>query len=774
MQAGIVKRQLWLFVLLFFYGAVHAANVITDIRVDGLERVSKGAVYSNFPLDVGDSFDALSPERVPELVRSLYKSGLFDDIAIGQESTVLVIKVKERPAIADISFEGNKDIETDKLVEALKQAGIAKGQVFNRSVLQEMDRELEQQYFARGKYNVKVDTDVEPLENNRVDIKIMISEGVVTRIKRVNIIGNKDYSDDELMDDFNSGVPAWWAFLSSKDEYSKPKLAGDLEILRSHYLDRGYLNFNIDSTQVTITPDKKDIYVAINIAEGEKYKVSDVQLSGGLILPEKTLMKKVTFETGDIFSRAEISRSSNALKELLGSEGYAFADVNVIPEINEETHEVALNLRVVPGKRVYVRRINFFGNSKTRDEVLRREMRQMEGGWYSSPKVKRSKVRIQRLAFVESVNVERKRVPGRDDQVDLDITVSERFAGSFSANLGLSQTSGLVYGFSLNQDNAFGSGKRVGIQLTRNNASDIYSLSYTNPYYTIDGVSRGFNAFYRTTDAAENNVSSYLADRWGLGVNYGIPLTEFDYIRFNLSHENTKIKTTSATPAEINGVASDDNGIDGFLTLNGDDYGLNLLSSTYTHDTRDRTIFPNAGNYQRLRLEATAPGSDLDYYKVSYKNAYYYPLNDRLTFSLAGDVAYGDAYKKTSDLPFFEKFYAGGIRSVRGYKTNTLGPLTSTDRAFGGNFRVLANAQFLFPAPFAVENRSIRMGTFVDAGNVFARYDDFDSTKLRLSYGLSFEWLAPIGPLTFSLAKAFNEEKDDELQDFQFSIGGAF
>lgn len=773
MHVAITTRQLLLCAILFLCGSASAADVISDIRIEGLERVSKGAVYSNFPLDVGDSFDALSPERVPELIRGLYKSGLFDDISIGQDGSVLVLKVKERPAIAEITFEGNKDIETEKLVEALKQAGIAKGKVFNQSVLQEMDRELEQQYFARGKYNVKVDTEVEPLENNRVDINIMISEGVVTKIKRVNIIGNSDYSDSELMDEFNSGVPAWWAFLSSKDEYSKPKLAGDLEILRSHYLDRGYLDFNIDSTQVTITPDKKDIYVAINIAEGEKFKVSDVRLSGDLILPEETLMEEITFIEGDTFSRAETSRSSNAVKELLGSEGYAFAEVNVIPEIDEDQHEVALNLRVVPGKRVYVRRINFFGNTKTRDEVLRREMRQMEGGWYSSPKVKRSRVRIQRLAFVESVNIERRRVPGRDDRIDLDITISERFAGSFSANLGLSQTSGLVYGFSLNQDNAFGSGKRIGVQLTRNDASDVYSLSYTDPYYTIDGVSRGFNAFYRTTDAAVNNVSSYLADRWGVGMNFGIPLTEFDFIRFNLSHENTEIKTTANTPAEIDGVAATD-GIDGFLTLNGDQYGLNLLSSTYTHDTRDRTIFPNAGNLQRLRAEATLPGSDLDYYKVSYKNAYYYPLSDRLTFSLSGDVAYGDAYQDTSDLPFFEKYYAGGIRSVRGYKANTLGPRTSEDTAFGGNFRVLANAQFLFPAPFAPENRSVRMGAFMDAGNVFARYDDFDSDKLRLSYGISFEWLAPIGPLTFSLAKAINEEKEDDLQDFQFSIGAAF
>jgi len=743
--------------------------VIKDIQVQGLERISSGAVFSQMPVDIGDQFDTTQSS---ELIRSLYKSGFFDDIALGREGDVLIVKVKERPAIADITFEGNKDIPTDKLKEALKEADIAKGRVFDRSVLEDLERELRQQYFSRGKYNLKIDTEVKELEDNRVDIDINISEGVVTKIKRVNLIGNHQFSDEKLMGDFGSGIPSWWALLSSKDEYSKQKLAGDLEILRSFYLDRGYVNFNIDSTQVTITPDKKDIYVTINITEGEKFTVSDVKLSGDLIFSEDEVREELTLEQGETFSRAKIASSVKALKDKLGSKGYAFSEVDVIPKLSQEDNTAALNFEIKPGKRVYVRRINFSGNSKTRDEVLRREMRQMEGGWYSTPKVDRSRVRIQRLPFVESVNLERKRVPGRDDLVDLDVTVNERFAGSFSANVGFSEAQGFVYGLSLNQENAFGSGQRLALELNNSKANNVYSVTFTDPYYTVDGVSRGFTAFYRTTDAEEANVSSYLSDRWGVGMNYGIPLTEYDFIRFNMNYEKTKIEKTDETPIEISQ----------FLNENGDEYDLFLLSSTYSHDTRDRTIFPNEGNLQRLKLEATVPGSDLDYYKASYRSLWFWPMNDTYTFSTMADIAYGDGYGGTTELPFFEKYYAGGIRSVRGYDSNSLGPgshrddegETLTGDPLGGNFRVLANAQLYFPAPFAKDNKSARMSLFFDAGNVFAEADDFEASDLRTSAGVSFEWLTPVGPLVFSLADALNEEPGDDTQSFQFSIGGVF
>lgn len=735
--------------------------IVKDIEVRGLERISAGTVFTYLPIDVGDEFDL---ERAPELLRGLYKSGFFSDIDLGVEGDVLVIKVKERPAIASINFEGNKAIETEQLNEALKGSDISKGRVFDRSVLERLEHELRQQYFARGKYNVKIDTEVEEKENNRVAIDIKISEGVVAKIKKVNVVGNKAFDEDDLMDDFASGKPAWWAFLSSRDEYAKPKLSADLETLSAYYLDKGYLNFNVDSTQVSITPDKKDIYITINIDEGDQYTIEAINLRGDLIFPEKELLALITTTPGEIFSRAKLTDSITALKDKLGEKGYAFADINVIPDIKKDEKKVTLNFVIKPGNRAYVRRIVFHGNTKTRDEVFRREMRQLEGGWYSTPKVKRSKIRIQRLAFVESVDIKTKPVPGMADQVDLDIELTERLAGSFTATAGFSQDQGFLFSLSVNEDNFFGTGKRVGLNFNNSRVNTVYSISYTNPYYTVDGVSRGFSAFFRQTDAGEDNTSDYTADRYGVSMNYGIPLTEFDRLRLNLGFENTAIETNENTPDEI---------LD-FIDQNGDEYDEFLINASYTHDTRNRTVFAESGNLQNLSLEAAIPGSDLEYWKVNYRNTLLLPLTKKLTLSMRGDVAWGDQYGDTSTLPFFEKYFAGGIRTVRGYENNSLGPLSSKGDAFGGNFRVLANAELLFPPPFATENKSIRFGAFVDAGNVFADVDDFEASGLRLSAGLSMIWLSPVGPLTFSIAEALNDEEGDELQQFQFNIGASF
>ncbi len=754
----------WMVVAAFFATPLYAEDgfVIRDIEVLGLERVSQGAVLANLPVDVGDR---LEPGQERVLLHALYKSGLFDDVKIGRDGDKLVVQVRERPAIAEISIEGNKDIETDQLKKALREAGIDKGRVFNRSVLEDLERELRQQYYMHGKYNLKIDTEVKPLEGNRVDIAIKISEGVVSKIRRVNIIGNRHYTDEELLKGFHSGVPATWALFSSKDKYSKQKLAADLETLRAFYLDRGYLNFQINSTQVTMTPDKKDIYLNINISEGDKYTIKEAHLAGEMVIDEAELRKLIQFQPGETFSRAKVTQSIRDIKNKLGEKGYAFADIEVAPKIDETENTVVLNLVIKPGKRVYVRRVNFFGNAKTRDEVFRREMRQLEGAWFSTPAVQRSKVRIQRLPFVETVNVERKRVPGSDELIDLDFTVTERLAGSFSAGAGYSQNQGLLINLAFNQDNFFGTGKKLGINFNNSSSNTVYSISYTNPYYTIDGISRGFTAFYRTTDAAEADVSDYVADRYGLSVNYGIPLTEYDGFRLSLGYENIDITTNpTSSPSEI---------LD-FVAANGSRYDQFTSNASFTHDTRDRTVFATKGNYQRIRLEASIPGSDLDYYKLSYRNTQLWKLSQRFSLSGMFDVAYGDAYNQTSDLPFFEKYYAGGISSVRGYRTNSLGPLSSTNDPFGGNFRTLARGELFFPAPFALDNPSVRMGAFVDAGNVFEDPDHFDQDELRSSAGLSFEWLSPIGPLTFSYAKALNAKDGDDRQAFQFYIGGTF
>ncbi|MBK1673102.1 outer membrane protein assembly factor BamA [Ectothiorhodospira shaposhnikovii] len=735
--------------------------VIQDIEVEGLQRIAAGTVFTYLPVAVGDAFD---DGQAPEIIRALFRTGFFSDISLRRRDDVLVVVVEERPAINEIRISGNRDIKTDQLMDALRQVGMARGRVFNRTVLERMENELLQQYFARGKYNVQVDVEVEPLPRNRVDVVIEIAEGQVARIQQVRVVGNEAYSEPDLIRRFDSGIPRWYALFSRRDHYSKQRLAGDLEKLRTRYLDSGFINFNVDSTQVTLTPDRKDIYVTINIDEGEQYRVSEVSLAGNLIVDEQELRDLLAISPGDIFSRSRITETSNRITRRLGDEGYAFANVNPIPQLDETDQTVSLTFFVDPGQRVYVRRINFTGNSRTRDEVFRREMRQMEGGWYSASNVDRSRVRLQRLSYVEDVNVETRRVAGTDDQVDLDITVSERMSGSFMIGAGYSQSQGVLFNTSLSQENFFGTGNRVSLALNNSRVSTLYSLSFTNPYHTLDGVSRGFNIFYRETDAYRADISRYSSNRLGANVTYGIPLTEYNTFRITPGYERVEILTSDNTPDEIFQ----------YLEDNGERYDLYTLNTSFIHDTRNRTVFAEKGNLQRISLEASLPGSDLEYYKVDYRNQLFVPVRPGLTFALSGEVAYGDAYGDSSDLPFFEKFFAGGTRSVRGYRDLSLGPRDSRDDPFGGNFRVLGSAELIFPPPFMDEAPNVRMSLFLDAGQVFASYDDFETGEIRASIGAGMTWLSPVGALTFSLAQALNDKPEDRLQSFQFSIGASF
>lgn len=738
------------------------AFIVEDIEVEGLERIAPGTVFTYLPLKVGDSFDE---RQSADIVRALYKTGFFEDVELRRRDDVLIVLVEERPAIADIRFSGNKDIPKDQLEEALRQVGITKGRVFNRSVLERLERELRQQYFSRGKYNVEIDVTVEELARNRVDIDIEISEGKVAKIRKVTIVGNEDYDEDDLLGDFDSGLPSWWAIFSSRDEYSKQKLAGDLERLRSTYLDEGYARFDIDSTQVTITPDKRDIYITVNLEEGEQYRVRSVKLAGNPLLPEDELMELVSIEAGDIFARAEVTDSITRITDRLGDEGYAFANVNAIPELDDETKEVDLTLFVDPGRRVYVRRINFHGNYKTRDEVLRRELRQMEAGWYATSQVNRSKVRLQRLPYIEDVSVQTRRVPGTDDQVDLDVTVVERLAGSFTIGAGYSQSEGLLFNIAVTEDNFMGSGKRVSVNANTSSVNTIYSLSYTNPYYTIDGVSRGFSVFYRETDAEEADVTRFFANRWGGNINWGVPLTEYDFLRFSLGYEDTEIVLATGAAQELQD----------FVAAYGDEYGAYKLEATFSHDTRNRTVFADRGNLQRITTEVAGPGSDLEWYKVGYSFQQYFPVwKDVVSLSFETKVDYAMEYGDTDEMPFFEHYFAGGSRSVRGYKDNSLGPLDSVGDPYGGQFRTLGSMELLFPVPFAPESRSMRMSVFSDIGQVYEDYDTFDANELRGSFGLGFTWLSPVGPLTFSVAEAFNDQPEDDLEFFQFNLGAAF
>jgi outer membrane protein insertion porin family len=739
-----------------------ATFTIEDIELEGLQRIAPGTVFTNLPVQVGDVFD---DARSAEVVRALFRTGFFSDVSLRRRDNVLVVVVEERPAINEINISGNRDIKDDELMEALRQVGMARGRVFNRTVLERMENELRQQYFARGKYNVRIDVEVEELPRNRVDVNIDIAEGQVAKIRRIALVGNETFEDREVLRRFDSGIPRWYAFFSRKDHYSRQKLSGDLEKLRSKYLDSGFVNFSIDSTQVTLTPDRKDIYITVNVDEGDQYTLSDVRLGGNLIVDEEELMELVEIAPGDVFSRARITEAAERITQRLGDEGYAFANVNPIPEMDDENRQVALTLFVDPGQRVYVRRISFTGNARTKDEVFRREMRQMEGGWYNASNVDRSRVRLQRLSYVESVNIETRRVPGQEDQVDLDITVKERLSGSFTVGVGFAQSEGLLFNLGLSQENFFGTGNRLSLNFSNSRVNTIYSVSYVNPYYTMDGISRGFSLFYRETDASEADITRYATNRYGGTLTYGIPLTEFDTFRVTPGYEHVEVLTSSTSPVEVTD----------FLDRNGNNFDLYTLETSFTHDTRDRTVFATEGNLQRVGLKVALPGSDLEFYKADYRMQWFRKLTDTLTFGFSADVGYADAYGDSLEVPFFEHYFAGGTRSVRGYRDFSLGPRDSTnDDPFGGTFRTTASTELLFPPPFLDDAGNMRMSLFFDAGQVYRSYEDFDAGEIRTAVGVGMTWLSPVGALTFSLAQALNEGPDDETQVFQFSIGAAF
>ncbi len=751
----VLSCALWLSVA----QVINAASfIVEDIEVEGLQRIQAGTLFTYLPVKVGDEFD---DGNTAEVIRELFKTGFFKDVSLRRRGDVLIVIVEERPAISSLTFDGNKDIPDDELEKVLKSVNISKGRVLNRSVLERLENELLQQYFARGKYNVVVATEIKELPRNRVDIAINISEGDVAKIKRINIVGNEDYVEDKLMKDFESGIPSWYAFLSSKDKYSKQKLSGDLETLRSFYLDKGYLQFNVDSTQVSLSPDKDDIYITVNIDEGDKYTVKDINLAGTFVVPEDTLRKLIQLEPGETFSRSKVVQTTELFNRVLGNKGYSFAKINPIPEIDKDSKEVSLTFFVDPGERIYVRRINFKGNNSTRDEVFRREMRQMEGAWYSLDNVDLSRRRLERLPFVESMDIKTERVPGISDQVDLNIEIVERMAGSFTIGAGYSGDEGFIFNTTLSEENFLGTGKSVSLRFNNSDSSTVYSLSYTNPYYTIDGVSRGFSISYVETDAAESSVSDYNANTFTGNFVYGIPLTEVDRLRFGIGFSDVEIVTSINTPTEI---------LD-FIAENDDNYLNFPLTAGFSHDTRNRGLFATRGNQQSLNLEVTVPGSDLEYYKIDYVGKFYFPVASKLTLLLNSRVGYGEGYGETTDLPFFEKYYAGGQRTVRGYENNSLGPLDSSGDPFGGNFRVVANAELIFPPPFVDDPKNIRLSLFADAGTVFRAFDDFDEGEIRTSAGIAMSWISPVGALTFSWAQPLNDTESDEVESFQFNIG---
>ncbi|MDP2901776.1 MAG: outer membrane protein assembly factor BamA [Methylovulum sp.] len=745
--------------------------VVQDIQVKGLQRISLGTVYNYLPVSIGEKF---SGDNVAPAIRALFKTGFFKDISLEREGSTLIVTVVERPSIAKIIFEGNKDLSKDDLKKALDKIGLSEGKTFDRQVLDKVEQELNRQYLSHGKYGLKIKTEVSTLTRNRVGIHINISEGRVSKIKQINIVGNTVFDDKTLLDQVELSTTNWLSFYSKDDQYSKQKLSADLETLRSYYLDRGYINFSIESTQVAITPDKKDIYVTINVKEGDVYTLEKVKLAGNLIVAPEELVKLVSVGPGETFSRKNATETSKAISDRLGDDGYAFANVNMVPEINEAKKSVDMTFFVDPGKRAYVHHINFKGNTKTRDEVLRREMRQMESSWASSSKIERSKTRLERLGYFESVNVETPPVVGTNDQIDVNYSIVEKASGNLSAGVGFSQVQGIVINANISQDNVFGSGKRVNIAFNNSNYLTSYQLGFFNPYFTSDGVSLGYNLGYTKRNAGQINIANYSTNVINAGMDFGIPLNEFDQLRFGFEAKHTNLSTTSFSSTQISE----------FITSEGDSFLTLSPTLNWTHDTLNRAIFPSSGGQQRLSGLISVPGSDLSYYKVSYKHQLYFPLAKDFTFRLHGEAAYGDGYGKTNELPFFENYFAGGTGSVRGYKNNTLGPRDSNSYPLGGSSKIIGNAELFFPVPFLSETKAVRLGTFLDAGSLSK---GFSIDEMRYSAGISGEWLSPFGALSVSAAVPLNAgttrytntaggsfDIKDQKQLFQFNFGQNF
>jgi outer membrane protein insertion porin family len=753
--------------------------VVEDIQVKGLQRISLGTVYNYLPVNVGEKF---SLDNVAPAIKALFKTGFFKDVSLEREGSTLIVNVVERPSIAKIIFEGNKDLSKEDLTKALDKIGLSEGKIFDRQVLDKVEQELTRQYLSHGKYGLKIKTDVSNLTRNRVGIHIKISEGRVTKISQINIVGNKAFDDKTLLSSFELSTSNLLSFYSKDDQYSKQKLSADLETLRSYYLDRGYINFSIESTQVAITPDKKDIYVTINVKEGEVYRLSKVKLAGNLVVAPDELIKLVSVGPGEIFSRKNATETSKAIQDRLGDEGYAFANVNMVPEINEAQKTVDMAFFIDPGKRVYVHRINMSGNTKTRDEVLRREMRQMEASWASSSKIERSKTRLERLGYFESVNVETPPVAGTADQIDVNYSVVEKASGNLSAGIGFSQVQGIVLNANISQDNVFGSGKRVNLAFNNSDYTTNYQFGFFNPYFTVDGVSQGYNIGYAKRNAGAVNIANYSTDVFNTGINFGIPLNEFDQIRFDTDLKHTTLKVNEdndCTFGTCNPTVSRE--IRQFIREEGSKFWTLAPAVSWTHDTLNRAIFPNKGGQQRLSALVTVPGSDLQYYKVGYRHQHYFPLAKDFTFKLNAEVAYGDGYGNTGDLPFFENYFAGGTGSVRGFKNNTLGPRSTQDNIAGGTFntgnpiggssKIIGNAELFFPVPFLPETKSVRLGTFFDVGTVS---NGFSVNDFKYSTGVSGEWLSPFGALSVSAALPLNAAPEDQEQIFQFNFGQNF
>lgn len=734
--------------------------VVKDIRVEGIQRTEAGTVFSYLPLKVGDTLDN---DKAAQAIKALFATGFFRDVRIEVDKDVMVVVVQERPAISSLNFVGMKEFEKDAIIKALKEVGIATGRIFDRSLLDKAEQELKRQYLSRGKYSAQVTTTVTPLERNRVGINFNIVEGDAAKIRQINIVGAKAFQEKELLSLFELTTPGFLTWYTKNDQYSRQKLSADLEKLKSFYLDRGYLEFNVDSTQVSISPDKQDVFITLNVSEGERYRVASVKLAGELTLSEAELRQLVQVRPGDVFSREKLNESTKAISTRLGTEGYAFANVNAAPELNREKRLVDFTIFVDPGKRVYVRRVNVTGNTRTRDEVVRREIRQMESGWYDAAKVQASKERVDRLGFFSDVAVETPPVAGTSDQLDVNVNVTEKPTGNLMLGVGTSSTDKLILSGSIAQNNFLGSGNNVSIQVNSSKSNRTYAFSYTNPYFTPDGVSQGFDIYHRTTDTSSTDIAYYKSKSSGAGVRWGFPIDEHQSLSFGVAVDNTSIEVFDESP--------------NYYKTYVQKFGKSNLSLPLTfgwaYDNRNSFFFPTSGSLIRASLEVAVPGGDLKYWRYGLQHQKYFPLNKSLTLMLGADIG---AAKGLSgqELPFFKNYYAGGVSSVRGFKASTLGTagtIEAGDRV-GGNRKLVGNAELLWSLPGF--EKSARIGLFFDAGQVYAAGDKLDFGELRYSAGLTASWISPVGPLKFSLGAPLNKKDQDESETFQFQLGTTF
>ncbi|MEB0138540.1 MULTISPECIES: outer membrane protein assembly factor BamA [unclassified Undibacterium] len=749
------------------------AFTVKDIRVEGLQRTEAGTVFSYLPVKVGETFDEAKSTAA---IKSLYATGFFKDIQIEEQDGVLVVLLEERPTIAGVEFSGTKEFEKDALIKALKDIGIGESRIFDKATVDRAEQELKRQYLSKGLYGMQITTTITPIERNRVRVTFAVDEGDIARIAQINIIGNKAFSDSDLRATMALNTPTWFSWYTKADQYSKQKLAGDLETLRSFYQNRGYLEMQILSSQIAISADKKDIYITVNLVEGDKYNISDIKLEGEMFGRETELGSLLLLKKGDIYNAALLTESTKRISERMGNFGYAFANVNANPILNKEKKEVAFTVLVDPGKRVYVRHINLAGNTRTRDEVIRREFRQFEASWYDGEKIKASRDRVERLSFFNDVKLETPEVATSTDQVDINLTVTEKPTGNLMFGAGYSNAERLTLSGSISQANAFGSGDTIGLEVNTSSQNRTVALSHVDPYFTDDGISRSLEAYLRTTRPVIGSVGDYKIQTTGGNMRFGVPFSEVDTVFFGIGAERTKVSTTSySSPQRYKQyVATYGSAV---TDPTDPDFGIGTATTTsfpltaaWQRDSRDSVLTPSVGRYQRANLEVAAIGN-LKYYRAIYNAQYFKPVYRSVILALNGEFDYGHGLGG-NPYPIFKNFYAGGIGSVRGYEPSSLGTRDPNNDSLGGAARIIGNIEFQIPFPGA--DKSLRWFTFLDGGQVFDEGQKIQVRDLRFGAGIGISWISPVGPLKLSFGRALNAKPEDKKQSFQFQMGTGF